>query len=57
MPVVEDSLDDGNKVAVKEAVDTFIRRLMEEWDTMGYSEEIRAEEDWKADAAYALEGR
>ncbi|WP_186422594.1 hypothetical protein [Lacrimispora celerecrescens] len=57
MPVVEDSLDDGNKVAIKEAIDTFLRRIIEEWDTMSYSEERRAKEDWDADAADMLEGR
>lgn len=57
MPVVEDLLDDGNKEAVKEAIDTFLRRRVEEWETMGYSEEGRAEEDWENDAADVLEGR
>lgn len=57
MPIVEDSLDDGNKVAIKEAIDTFLRRIIEEWDTMSYSEERIAKEDWKADAADMLEGR
>jgi len=57
MPVVEDLLDDSNKEVVKEAIDMFLRRKVEEWETMGYSEERRAEEDWEADAADVLEGK
>ena len=57
MPVVKDSLDDGNKEAVKEAVNEFVLRIMDDCETMGYSEERRAEEDWGADAADILENR
>lgn len=57
MPVVKDSLDDGNKEAVKEAVNEFVLRIMDDCETMGYSEERRAEEDWDADAADILENR
>ena len=57
MPVVKDSLDDGNKEAVKEAVNEFVLRIMDDCETMGYSEERRAEEDGDADAADILENR
>lgn len=57
MPVVKDSLDDGNKEAVKEAVNEFVLRIMDDCETMGYSEERRAGEDWDADAADILENR
>ena len=53
----KDSLDDGNKEAVKEAVNEFVLRIMDDCETMGYSEERRAEEDWGADAADILENR
>ena len=57
MPVVEDSLDDGNKEAVQEAIESFLRRKIEEFETIGYSEERRAEEDCQADVADILEER
>ncbi len=31
--------DDGNKEAVKEAVNEFVLRIMDDCETMGYSEE------------------
>jgi hypothetical protein len=34
--------DDGNKEAVKEAVNEFVLRIMDDCETMGYSEERRA---------------
>lgn len=49
--------DDGNKEAVKEAVNEFVLRIMADCETMGYSEERRAQEDWDADAADILENR
>lgn len=49
--------DDGNKEAVKEAVNEFVLRIMDDCETMGYSEERRAQEDWDADAADILENR
>lgn len=57
MPVVEDFLDDGNKEYVKEEIEEFLRRKIEEFDTMGTSETRNAEEDWQADAADILEER
>lgn len=33
--------DDGNKEAVKEAVNEFVLRIMDDCETMGYSEERR----------------
>lgn len=55
MPVVQDLLDDDNAEILYEDVDSYFCRLMDEYETNGYSEEMRAEEDWKADAADALE--
>ncbi|WP_313559369.1 hypothetical protein [Ruminiclostridium cellobioparum] len=40
---------------MKAVIDVFLRRKMEEFDTMGCSEEKMAEEDWQADAADLLE--
>ena len=55
MPVVRDSLDTGNIENISEDVENYLNRLIEEYETNGYSEGVRAEEDWKADAADALE--
>lgn len=55
MPVVRDSLDTGNIENISEDVENYLNRLMEAYETNGYSEEARAEEDWKADAADILE--
>lgn len=55
MPVVKDFLDDGSKEYVKEEIDEFLRKKIEELDTMGISETRNAEEDWQADAADILE--
>lgn len=57
MPVVKDSLDDGNKEAVKEAIDRFLYRIIDAYETNIYSEEELAEEDWQADALDVPEGR
>ena len=55
MPVVRDSLDTGNIENISKDVENYLNRLIEEYETNGYSEGVRAEEDWKADAADALE--
>lgn len=55
MPVVRDSLDTGNIENISENVENYLNRLIEEYETNGYSEDVRAEEDWKADAADVLE--
>lgn len=55
MPVVQDSLDTGNIENISEDVENYLNRLIEAYETNGYSEEARAEEDWKADAADVLE--
>lgn len=55
MPVVRDYLDTGNIENISKDVENYLNRLIEEYETNGYSERVRAEEDWKADAADALE--
>ena len=40
---------------ISKDVENYLNRLIEEYETNGYSERVRAEEDWKADAADALE--
>ena len=55
MPVVRDSLDTGNIDNISEEVEIYLNRLIEEYETNGYSEGVRAEEDWKANAADVLE--
>jgi len=54
MPIVQDSLDDGNAEIISEDVENYLCRFIEEYETSSYREEIR-EEDWKADAADVLE--
>lgn len=55
MPVVQDSLDTGNIEKISEDIENYLNRLIDAYETNGYSEENRAEEDWKADAADILE--
>lgn len=55
MPVVRDSLDTSNIENISEDIENYLNRLIEAYETNGYSEEVRAEEDWKADAADILE--
>jgi len=55
MPVVSDSLDTGNIEKISEDVENYLNRIIEAYETNGYSEKARAEEDWRADAADILE--
>lgn len=55
MPVVRDFLDPGNIENISENVENYLNRLIEEYETNGYSEGVMTEEDWKADAADTLE--
>lgn len=55
IPVVRDFLNTGNIENISEDVENYLNRLIEEYETNGYSEYVRAEKDWKADAADVLE--
>ncbi len=55
MPVVRDSLDTGNIGNISEDVEYYLNRIIAEYETNGYSEGVRAAEDWKVDVAAALE--
>lgn len=55
LPIVQDSFDDGNVETISEDIENYFQRVIEEFDTQGYSEEMRAEDDWTADAADILE--
>lgn len=55
LPIVQDSFDDGNVETISEDIEDYVQRVMEEFDTQGYSEEIRAQDDWRADVADILE--
>ncbi len=55
MPVVGDFLDTGNIENISEDVEKYLNRFIEGYETNGYSETIRAEEDWNVDAADTLE--
>lgn len=55
MPVVMDSYDDGNAEIIKNAVDEFLEREMEDEAIISHEEKRMAEEDWHADEMDTLE--
>ena len=45
MPVVRDSLDTGNIGNISEDVEYYLNRIIAEYETNGYSEGVRAEDE------------
>lgn len=57
MSVIMDSYNDSCADNIKSEIEKFIVKQREDEDIMDYVERKRAEEDWKAEAAYVLEDK
>lgn len=55
MSVVMDSYDDNCTEIIKSTIEEFLRKQREDEETIYYEERRSAEDDWKAEAADALE--